>query len=67
VIKAQRFRSQDKNKEDALRRLQLLLRKALKEHKPRKKTRPSKRSVTKRLDSKTRKGQLKRMRGKPAE
>ena len=67
VIKAQRFRSQDKNREDALQRLQLLLRKALAEHKPRKKTRPSKRSITKRLDSKNRKGKLKRMRSKPAE
>lgn len=67
VIKAQRFRSQDKNKEDALQRLQLLLRKALAEHKPRKKTRPSKRSITKRLDNKSRKGKLKRMRGRPAD
>jgi len=67
VIKAQRFRSQDKNREDALQRLQLLLRKALAEHKARKKTRPSKRSVTKRLDNKIRKGRLKRMRSKPAE
>ena len=67
VIKAQRFRSQDKNREDALQRLQLLMRKALAEQKPRRKTRPSKRSVTKRLDNKSRKGRLKHMRGKPAE
>jgi len=67
VIKAQRFRSQDKNKEDALQRLQLLITRALSEQKPRKKTRPSKRSVTKRLDNKSRKGRLKRMRSKPAD
>jgi ribosome-associated protein len=67
VIKAQRFRSQDKNREDALQRLRLLIRKALTEQKPRKKTRPSRRSIANRLDHKSRKGQLKRMRSKPTD
>ena len=67
VIKAQRFRSQDKNREDALQRLRLLIRKALARQKPRKKTRPSKRSITKRLDNKTRTGHLKRMRRRPTD
>jgi len=65
VIKAQQYRSQEKNRTDALQRLQRLLRDALFEAKPRKKTRPSKRSKAKRLDNKTRRGNLKKTRGKP--
>lgn len=65
VIKAQQFRSQEKNKEDALRRLRDIIRNALIEQKPRKKTRPSKRSKAKRLDNKTHRGTLKKTRGKP--
>ena len=42
VIKSQRFRNQDKNRDDALERLAVLVRKALLEQKPRRKTRPSK-------------------------
>lgn len=67
VLKAQQYRSQEKNRSDALRRLQELLRNALHEQKPRKKTRPSKKSVAKRLDSKNRRGKLKISRGKPTE
>ena len=40
VIKSTRFRNQDKNREDALQRLADLVRMALVEKKPRKKTRP---------------------------
>jgi ribosome-associated protein len=67
VLKAQQFRSQEKNRNDALRRLQELIRDALRENKPRKKTRPSKASVTKRLDGKNRRGKLKTSRSKPTE
>ena len=67
VLKAQQYRSQEKNRSDALRRLQELIRNALREQKPRKKTRPSKKSVAKRLDSKNRRGRLKISRGKPTE
>jgi len=67
ILKAQQFRSQEKNRSDALSRLQELMRDALREQKPRKKTRPSKNSVTKRLDSKNRRGKLKLSRGKPTE
>jgi len=67
VIKAQQFRSQEKNRSDALRRLQMLIQDALREQKPRKKTRPSKKSVAKRLDGKIRRGKLKTSRGRPTE
>lgn len=67
VLKAQQFRSQEKNREDALKRLQELIQKALSEQKPRKKTRPSKSSVTQRLDHKSRRGKLKRGRDKPTD
>ena len=64
VIKSQRYRSQDKNRSDALERLAEMIRKALVEEKPRKATKPSKRSRQKRLDEKTKRGRLKESRGK---
>jgi len=64
VIKSQRFRSQEKNRLDALDKLAELIRDALRERKPRKKTKPSKQSQIKRLDEKTRRGRLKQARGK---
>ncbi len=63
VIKAQRFRSQDRNREDALQRLDGLLAAAQVERKRRRKTRPSKASVRRRLDAKGRRGETKRNRG----
>ena len=67
VIKSQRYRSQDKNRLDALERLAEMIRKALVEEKPRKATKPSKRSRQKRLDEKTKRGRLKESRGKVTE
>lgn len=64
VIKAQRYRSQDKNREDALNRLQELIKLALHTPKKRKPTKPSKSSRKKRLDNKTRHGRQKALRGK---
>lgn len=64
VIKSQRFRSQDKNRSDALEKLAEMLRKALVEKKPRKATRPSERSREKRLDEKIKRGRLKETRRK---
>ena len=64
VIKAQRFRSQEKNRADALERLAALLQKGLYEAKPRKKTRTPKVSNQKRLDDKTQRGRLKKSRSK---
>jgi ribosome-associated protein len=64
VIKSQRFRSQDKNRLDALEKLAEMIRKALVEKKPRKPTKPSTRSREKRLDEKTKRGRLKETRRK---
>lgn len=62
VIKAQRFRSQEKNREDALQRLVALLQTGLQVEKPRQPTRPSAASRRARTDEKVRQGQRKRLR-----
>ena len=64
VIKAQRFRSQEKNRADALERLVALLQKGLYEARQRKKTRTPRKSIQKRLDDKTQRGRLKKNRSK---
>lgn len=64
IIKAQRSRSLEKNKIDALQRLQELIERATQQPKIRKPTKPSRSSQTKRLDRKTAHGQTKLMRGK---
>ncbi len=64
VIKAQQYRTQEKNKEDAYSRLQELIKSVEIVHKKRKATKPTKGSKLKRLDGKTRQGQLKALRGK---
>jgi len=64
VIKAQQFRSQEKNREDAYQRLADLVRQVTLTRKKRKPTRPSKNSQQKRMDSKTKRGQTKTLRGK---
>ena len=64
VIKAQRFRSQEKNRADALQKLHLLLAAALATPTYRKPTKPGKNARKKRVDSKTRRGQIKQLRGK---
>ena len=64
IIKAQQTRSQDKNKEAALERLQTLIQKALITPKKRRATKPSKNSQKKRMDSKTKHGRTKDMRKK---
>ncbi len=64
VIKAQRYRSQDKNREDALARLQELIRQAGATRKVRRPTKPTRSSQHKRMDSKTRRGNVKSLRGK---
>ena len=62
VIKAQKFRSQEKNRAEALDRLDEILRKAQFVHKPRLKTRISKSAKKRRADSKRRQGRQKQMR-----
>ncbi len=64
VIKAQEYRSQEKNREDALARLASLVKSAAVVQKKRRPTKPSRASQQKRMDSKTKKGQLKNLRGK---
>ncbi len=64
IIKAQRYRSQEKNRDDALARLQALIKGAAVTPKIRTATKPSKASKRKRLESKTQRGQLKTLRGK---
>ena len=64
IIKAQQYRSQEKNREDALQRLQTLIRSVGVTQKKRKATKPSKGSKQKRLDQKNRRGKLKVSRGK---
>nr|WP_301941473.1 hypothetical protein [Planktothrix agardhii] len=61
IIKAQEYRSQEQNREEALQRLQDLIKSAISLPKPRKPTRSSQR---RRLDSKTKHSHLKTMRGK---
>jgi ribosome-associated protein len=64
VIKAQKFRSQEKNRLESLARLDEMLRESQHVEAPRMKTRPSRSSVRKRLDSKKRQGSLKKDRGR---
>jgi len=64
VIKAQKFRTLELNKEDALERLKALIQDAVKQQKARRPTRPTKGSQRRRVDKKTRKGKTKALRGK---
>jgi len=64
VIKAQKFRSQEKNRLEGLERLDELLQKSQHVQKARRKTRPSRSSVRKRLDGKKKQGSVKKNRGK---
>ncbi len=64
VIKAQEFRSQEKNREMALARLKELIQCATITRKKRKPTKPTRASRIKRLDSKTKHSRLKGMRVK---
>lgn len=64
IIKAQEYRSQEQNRESALRRLQDLIKNAVVVPKKRKPSKPSRSSQTKRLDSKSKRGQIKAMRAK---
>lgn len=63
VIKAQEHRSQENNRESALKRLQELIQSAVVVTIKRKPTKPSRSSQRKRLDYKTKRGQVKSNRG----
>ena len=67
VIKAQEHRSQEQNRESALKRLQDLIKSAIVIPKKRKPSKPSRSQEQKRLDSKSKRGQIKEMRGRVTE
>lgn len=64
VITANRFRSQERNREDARARLTELIKKAAIPPKRRRPTRPGKAAKQRRLDAKKRRGDLKKGRGR---
>lgn len=64
VIKAQSFRSQEMNKEDAIKRLRSMIVQVTKKHKIRRPTKPTRASQDWRIDHKTRRGKVKEMRRK---
>jgi ribosome-associated protein len=64
VISAQRFRTQEQNKRDALERLEALVTEARIEPKIRKATRPTRASKERRLESKQQRSRIKGARGK---
>jgi ribosome-associated protein len=67
VIFAQRYASQPRNREDARARLAALIEKSRTREKPRRPTRPTLASKTRRLDAKSRRGAIKALRGKAGE
>jgi ribosome-associated protein len=64
IIKAQRFRSQAKNRDDALARLAEVIREAMRTRKKRVPTKPSEAARRKRIEEKVRRGRLKESRGR---
>ena len=64
IIKAQQFRTQEKNRDDALNRLRELIIESVKTLPPRRPTKPTKGSQRRRMDSKSQRGKVKVLRGK---
>ena len=67
VLSADRFRTQERNREDARERLFALIREAAVPPKPRRKTRPTLASKKRRVEGKVKRGGVKQMRQKPGE
>jgi len=65
VIRAERFRTQERNRADARERLAKLVARAAVPPRPRLRTRPPRASVERRLRAKSRRGDTKRTRGRP--
>ena len=63
VIEAQRFRTQDQNRQDAVRRLASILEQALREPKTRRRTKPTAAAAGRRLETKRRRSAIKAGRG----
>lgn len=64
IIDARRFRTQERNREDAIERLRALILKAAEKPKPRRKTRPTLGSKKRRLNEKKQRGNTKRLRSR---
>ena len=64
IIKAQKYRTQEKNRDDALQRLKELILSAVVVQKARRATKATKSSQRRRMDKKTQRGQVKSMRSK---
>ena len=67
IIKAQEFRNQEKNRNEALRRLKALVQSVAIQPKKRIATKPTRSSQRKRIDSKTKRGAVKALRGRVTE
>ena len=67
VIKAQVYRSQEQNREEAMRRLQEMVEAVATPQRIRRPTRPTRSSQKKRLEGKASRGQVKALRGKVTE
>ena len=63
IIKAQQHRTQEQNKEDALKRLQMLIQSVTVLPPKRRPTKPSRSAQSRRIDSKTKRGEIKALRG----
>ena len=67
VIKAQQYRTQEANRQDALARLQALVDSVSRPPRPRRATRPTLGSQRRRLESKSRRSGIKALRARPAD
>jgi len=63
LIEARQFRTQERNREDAIERLVELIRQATQRPKQRKKTKPSRAAKERRIEGKKQRGKVKQMRG----
>ena len=62
IIEARQFRTQERNREDAVERLKELIREAARKPKPRKKTQPTAAARERRVESKKKRGEIKKAR-----
>lgn len=67
IVKAQQFRTQEQNKDDALQRLQELIKSVAVVQKSRLPTKATRSSQRRRMDSKTQRGKIKELRGRITE
>jgi len=64
IIEARRYRTQERNREDAIDRLVALIRKAAEKPRPRRRTRPSAAAKQKRITTKKKRGEIKKRRSR---